>query len=301
MLKSDVEENYDSIGEAITQGSFLPPITAKSTEPEEAAISAAEWGLINAVMYSQDDLAQVRSIVQACPPMEDACDNDIAKYLYNIGEKLLDLKNYSKSRLVFNTAITINPNFIEAYIRKAETLDWEGKYADAMRLLQEAHKRFPTNAEILSYLSELYEDQGDYLEIADQYKRRLALNPEDSATYLLLLQHMFDHKMFEEINHFVDQFPFPALNAQDNFRALNLLVIAYMETGEYEKALPIADEALQYNPKRIALWEMKARMLAKLRRREEALQCLRHICELKPMAKKYASMAQKYAAKYNLE
>lgn len=142
---------------------------------------------------------------------------------------------------------------------------------------------------------------GHHDETAAAYQHINDVNPGDGPAYLQLLQFLFDHRMFEDLAEVGNKVVPPPLEPRDEFRALNLLVIAYTETGAYEQAIAHADRALAYNPTRIALWERKTRLYAKLHRPAEALQCLQQTCSIKPKAKKYQDMASKYAAKHHLD
>ncbi|HMF32508.1 MAG TPA: tetratricopeptide repeat protein [Candidatus Lokiarchaeia archaeon] len=264
-------------------------------------ITSEEWALINAITYAGEDALQIRQIVQSYKTKQKADDNSIAQFLYMLGEKLFTRENCPKATHMFSAAIVMDPNLISAYLRKAESLDWRHKYEEALDLLKSAVPLFPTDVSVLKYLAELLEYQNAYAEAAEYYLKTIEVNPEDSQTYLKLLQLLDDHQMYNQLAQIAENVPIPTLDPRDLFRALDIFVNAFEKTADYEKALETADRALTLKPKRIALWEKKAKIYTILRQFSEAKKCLDQMVLIKPQAIKYQEKRDEYVEKHHLE
>src|SRR5271157_709736 len=287
------------------------PITEEILEPskrlgrqemptDEESLSPEEWGIINTVIYADRDPTIIRQVCQCCKGKEEANDACVANFLFGLGEKIFARKKYSVAKRLYSAVIAMNPDFVPAYIRRAEVLDWQEKHDQALKVLNDALEIFPDNTDILQYAAELLEFQDEYEEAARYYRRLVGANPEDPKPFLLLIQLLVDHRLYNELAEIADIMPLPQLDTRQVFRVLNLFVVAYEKTKQYEKMISFADNALQYKPKRIALWEKKAKVFMKLKNKNEALRCLNQICRIKPQAKKYVEMRDTYAIKHKL-
>ena len=56
---------------------------------------------------------------------------------------------------------------------ETESLDWRKKYEEALTLLKDAAVRFPDNADMLKYLTELLESQNMYAEAGNYYQKTI--------------------------------------------------------------------------------------------------------------------------------
>ncbi len=267
---------------------------------EDVNLTPEQWALVNAILYAEEDAEQIRQIVQSYKTKINADDKTIAQYLFTLGEKLATRENAAKATRLFSACIIMDPTFADAYLRKAEMLDWREKFDQEKEFLKTAVANFPNRPDILHALADLLDYQHNYKEAAVYYKKIIEINPNDGETFLKLLQFLSDHQMHDKITRLVDEIPIPALTPRDLFRVFNFFVFAFEATQQYERALEYADKALKYKPKRIALWEKKAKIYAALGQYAEALNCYNQMCLIKPQAKKYVDLRDKFASKHKM-
>jgi len=267
---------------------------------EDDSLTPEQWALVNAILYAEENAEQMRQIVQSYKIKRDADDKSVALFLFSLGEKLFTRENVAKATKLYSACILLDPSFFNAYLRKAETLDWRAKYDKEKEFLVTAVERFPDRSDLLLALADLLDFQHNYSEAAAYYKKIIELNPKDGETYLKLLQFLSDHQMHDKIARLVEEVPVPPLTPRDLFRVYNFFVFAFEAMQQYERALEFADKALKYEPKRIALWEKKAKIYAALKQYTKALQCYNQMVLIKPQAKKYQDIRDKFASKHNL-
>ncbi|OLS15162.1 MAG: hypothetical protein RBG13Loki_1207 [Promethearchaeota archaeon CR_4] len=267
---------------------------------EDESLTPEEWALVNAILYAEEDAKQIRQIVQSYKIKRDANDKSVALFLFSLGEKLFTRENVSSATKLYSACILLDPSFVDAYLRKAETLDWREDFDKEREFLETAVERFPNRSDLLRELANLLDLQHDYSGAAAHYKKMLEINPQDGETYLKLLQFLTDHQMNSKITRLVDEIPIPPLTPRDLFRVFNFFVFAFEATQLYERALEFADKALKYKPKRIALWEKKAKIYTALKQYSKALQCYNQMILIKPQAKKYQDIRDKFVSKHKL-
>ncbi len=283
-------------------GDQIPRKLVERSVPEvqPSALSSEEWGIINAILYAANDASQIRQIMQISDATVNFGDKAIAQHLFSLGKKLLVKKKFGKAGRIFTAAKIIDPQLIDAYILRAETYIQRKNYEKAIKILKCAIRRNPGNEDILRYSAGLTEAEGDCDGSAYFYRSMLVANPQDSHTFLNLLQLLTDHAKFEQFVEIADSLPLPDMDQRNLFRAYNLLVNGYEEMKQYEKALHNADAALAIKPKRLALWEAKANIYRKLGQNEDALQCLQQMVRIKPHAKVYNENAYVFGKKHHL-
>ncbi len=267
---------------------------------EDGILKPEEWALVNAILYAEEDAKQIRQIVQSYKTKINADDKTIAQYLFTLGEKLSTRENAAKATRLFSACILMDPTFADAYLRKAEMLDSRGKFDLEKDFLMAAVDTFPNRPDVLHALADLLEYKHNYIEAAAFYRKIIEVNPNDGESFLKLLQFLSDHQMYDKIARLADEIPIPALTPRDLFRVFNFFVFAFEATQKYERALEYADKALKYKPKRIALWEKKAKIFTTIGKYQEALKCYNQMCLIKPQAKKYVDIRDKFASKHNL-
>ncbi len=279
-----------------------PPgeIIKKFEENPSPPMSPAEWGIINVVIYSPKDVSLLRQVVQGGQNKPSLDDKLIAKILLSLGEKVLSKKKFSKAGRLFVASKTMDPTLIDAHIRYAETYVKRNNYEKAIKILRCAIRNNPQKVALLQYSAGLAEFEGDYARLAFFERLMLEEDPQDSRTYLNLLQLLTDHAKFEQFVEIADSLPLPDMDQRNLFRAYNLLVNGYEEMKQYEKALYYADAALAIKPKRLALWEAKANIYQKLGQNKEALECLQQMVRIKPHAKAYNENAFIFGKKHHL-
>ncbi len=287
------------------EGDSPNQVTRNNLEAEIAVItppmlSSEDYGLLNSILYAANDPSQIRQVMQCCNATSNQGDQAIAQHLVSLGEKFMLKKKYFKAGRIFTAARLMDPHLIEAYILCAETYVQRKQYEKAVKLLKRGIQNNPKNSRLLEYSASLAEFQGDYTRLVFFEKLMLKENPQDSHTYLNLLQLLTDHAKFEQFVSIAESLPLPTMTQRDLFRAYNLLVIGYDEMKLYEKALQFADAALEIKPKRLALWEAKANIYRKLGQNEKALKCLQQMVRIKPHAKKYNEDAYLFGKKHHL-
>ncbi len=203
-----------------------------------------------------------------------------AKKLYNEGNKLLKSGDYNGALAKYDEALKINEDY-RLYYQKSIALKKLRKYDDAEKVLKkciELNPDFPNAYNGLGttyYALKKYQLAVDNFELFAQKTTSKKLKKRAkkyiAIAYTKLAEEVKkEHKTKEAIQYL--------LKAVDSYKydaAYLLLAELYNDTGEYQKALEAADNALKYRGKKSkiskgAIYYYKGLALKGLKKKEEA-------------------------------
>ena len=109
---------------------------------------------------------------------------------YNCGA--LDVKGISymykgqdsKALELFEKAIKIKPNYLQAYLDKMEIICSQKKYNDCIKFCEESLKIFPHDEDILWYLGDCYSYKEDHNNAIKYYNDTLKVNPKNDRVII---------------------------------------------------------------------------------------------------------------------
>ncbi|MFZ5511854.1 MAG: KGGVGR-motif variant AAA ATPase [Pseudomonadota bacterium] len=139
------------------------------------AVLLALWWPKNAVTPESNRQAQAPLPVQQSPAPPSTSDAALSFYLagnQNLLEQRLDeaIRNYDR-------AIDLKPDYLEAYLSRAEAYRQQGRGDQALRELEKVVAIKPDSAEAYFKLAELNAESGRREQALDLYQRTLALGP----------------------------------------------------------------------------------------------------------------------------
>ena len=106
----------------------------------------------------------------------------IPEIYYIFGNIQKKLKKYENAISSFENAISLNPNFSEAYNNLGNTKKLINKRDEAVKLYKKAISLKQENIEALFNLAIILKEDNNYLDLIDIYKKILKLNPKNVKT-----------------------------------------------------------------------------------------------------------------------
>lgn len=136
---------------------------------------------------------------------------------------------------------------VEPFIAKAYQLNLEGKTADAITLLNDTYKRVPNSPKLLWSMAAMYYQLGQIDTAADfgwrAIKQGISLS---QAQTILWLADYFAQK--QDFNKVVDVYEKAVAIEPGNVSLLPNLLASYMENGQTNKAIQIAEQIIEKDP-----------------------------------------------------
>lgn len=104
---------------------------------------------------------------------------------YLLGTAYLQLENHSKSAWAFDFAVTVNENFLEAWIGYLESIYELGRYEDFIKSYEEQSKKFTSSAfdDLQGLLAWSYQETGNTTLARTLYRKLLKKNSQDSESW----------------------------------------------------------------------------------------------------------------------
>jgi len=165
-----------------------------------------------------------------------------------LGEALVLEGQLQKALGAFEQAIAINDGDKTALLALGKICRGQGKYVESQKYLEQAKTQFPDDPEIVTELAITLDTMGREVEAEPLYRKVTELMPYHASAYNNLGFNFLLQKNYSEaVNSF-----YQALRlAQDNKRIRNNLAVAYILTGEEQKAVNLlkrtVGEAGAYN------------------------------------------------------
>ena len=94
-----------------------------------------------------------------------------------------DFDNESGADSLLERALTVNPNFVDGHIFKAQMAIDREDYTTARREIDRALATNPASSRALAVMAAVYRNQGDSAKYTETVKRALSLNPRDAELY----------------------------------------------------------------------------------------------------------------------
>ncbi len=137
-----------------------------------------------------DSFIKGGGIDDAIKKLEESAQKNInhAKTSHDLGVAYLEKHMYDKAISAFNRALSIDPNYLSAYINMAYAYQHKEDYINAIKCLERAVILNPKSAKLYNTMGLLY-DKLDKPEIAVKaYKKAVALDPAYANSHYMLGQ-----------------------------------------------------------------------------------------------------------------
>jgi len=174
-------------------------------------------------------------------------------YLYR-GSVHLQLGELNEALDDLNQAIAFDPEFSEAFVKRAAVLRVRGKVQEAFKDLRQAIRLDPENDLAYAEQAELSRESGDLSQAHQYLEQALSINPESATAHfyrgVLLEQEEEYFKALADFNKAIQIEP-------NNHGMLLARGKLYRKMGEYTSALADIAAAMELNPKdetTVELW-----------------------------------------------
>jgi protein O-GlcNAc transferase len=102
---------------------------------------------------------------------------------YHLSRLLFTQGNYPRADLISQSAVSLDPNYIDALVLRGRILLMKGQIDQAEELLKKACQVSSDNAEAHFELGRLYDSNHQSLEAVTHFERAVTLNPRDPRAY----------------------------------------------------------------------------------------------------------------------
>ncbi len=163
----------------------------------------------------------------------------------NLGITYDRIGRYEEAIGELNTALHLNPGYIEVHNNLAVTYDKIGKYKEAKRELQEALKLNPAYTEAHNNLASVFAKSGMYEEAVEELREAIRINPKYAIAHNNLgHMHALQNNQKEAEEEFRE-----ALRLDPDYAPARINLGSILaEKGMYEEALGEFLEALRLEP-----------------------------------------------------
>ncbi len=99
------------------------------------------------------------------------------------GQKLAEVGLFAEALPHFKEAISLAPNYLDAYNNLAKTYNEAGAFADSLTVCQEMLRLQPNSPAVLQNMAKTFGELGRLNEALNYYYRAIALNPDSPSTW----------------------------------------------------------------------------------------------------------------------
>ncbi|MGC2280210.1 MAG: TonB family protein [Candidatus Acidiferrales bacterium] len=235
-------------------------------------IRASEISAAQLPQYTRfrDDVVEkmtdfVNSLKRAKPPAASAADSSVSSSSSSSSTDHASPTDEEEARRLYRSGI------------KAMK---DGKYRDAVALLETSTARDPHSSSAFNELGRAYLQLNELPQAVVAFRKATEVNPEDPYAFNNLGLALMREKKFDEaVPAFQKQLE---INPWDGFAHPNLGRL-YMQTKQYDKAVAEFEIAAKSAPEDATLAANLGEAYAKANQPEKALQCLDHALELSPI------------------
>ena len=187
-------------------------------------------GIALAIMYI--DRGEAKKALRVTQAMHEHAPENLT-LLNLLGTAQVAAKQNDLARRSFEKAISLDPNFITAYLNLSKLDTAERKPAEARQRLQKLHERFPESSAILIELARTDQANGDYEQAGFWLEQARKIDSRSMATILALVDLKLKTGRFSEAVNV-------ALEGKkidrDNIQLLDALGRSYIAAGNRGKA-----------------------------------------------------------------
>ena len=209
--------------------------------------------------------------------------------LFNIqGIILKDMKEFDLSRLSFEKAVALKPNFADAYNNMGNAFKAQGELEKAIVAYKKALAIKPNFASGYYNLGVVLTEQGKLEEAVETYKKALVINPAYVDAYYNLGNALKDQGKLEQA---IGAYSKALAIKPDDANILNNMGITFKEQGELEKAIETFNMALAIKPDYAEAYNNLGVALKEQGNLEEAVEIYKKALLIKPdFAAAYTNM-----------
>jgi tetratricopeptide (TPR) repeat protein len=169
----------------------------------------------------------------------------------NMGTALRDLQKTEEAEFSYRRAIEVKPNYLEALNNLAGMLTTQKRYDDALRILGDTLREFPTDPGTLVAVSRVQCQRGAF-DLAERAAEIAIENDKENAdAYCALGQVCQELDRFDEA---VENYRKALAIKPEHIESLNFLGITLKSLGRMDEARDVFMKALELQPKAIGAY-----------------------------------------------
>jgi tetratricopeptide (TPR) repeat protein len=276
---SDNEPALEQLSQLLTDEGRPQEAIALLTQAADDTSSPDIFGLLGDAYLHAKDYQNAESAYRKAI----AGDPNDASHRHGLAQALMAQEKYAEALTQLKKLTEIEPNSAENYLRMAQLQRRLGQFDQAQASVARAQQLAPGSLEVLYNQALLYEDQNRYSEAAKILSDAIAgmkaqKGAEGNANALMILYEQLGRAYIEGRNYpaAIDTFEdMSKLSPEAEGRARLLLIDAYREDHEIDRAIDQAKKGLEETPKDQDLTVTLALLYGEKAETETATQLLR--------------------------
>ena len=199
--------------------------------------------------------------------------------LYRQGKTLYQLKRYEEAQSAYEKALSIRPNYAEAWVGQGNTLQQLQRYEEALAAYEKAIQIDPEDWQAWTGRAQVFERLGRDQEAIDAFNSAIELQPNAWEAWSGLGKVQMKLKQYSEA---VASFEQLLRLRRDDASAWFQRGWALHQLGQYEEAVKSYDKALNLKPYDAQAWYQRGNALIKLNQYKQAAQAYEQAVESQP-------------------
>ncbi len=189
--------------------------------------------------------------------------------LFFDGNKAKILGDYGQAKKYFNEALRIDPHSGAVKFEIAKLLAERGRYGEALSLAKEARESDGDNVWYAHFLAQLYAETGDLPSSVRVFKEIINARPAEYDNYFNLANLLAAQGEYDEaLKIYTDLVE--KIGPNEDISVQKQLI--FLEKEDYDRALKEVIALIDANPEETRYYGMKAEILQRMGRSEEALE-----------------------------
>jgi len=188
---------------------------------------------------------------------------------YTQGGEYLEKGEYAEARDAYRNAVSIDPEYLDAWIALAYAYVQSNMMDEAADAYQHALSIEPDNIPALKGIGYVYSRLGRDQEALNAFDHALQINPDDPTSWL---QKGLALSALGRVNESIPVYQKVIELSPGNFDAWLCMGLDYYSAGEYQEALDAFSHALESDERSGIAWQYKGDTLYRLGRYQEAIE-----------------------------
>jgi tetratricopeptide (TPR) repeat protein len=195
------------------------------------------------------------------------------------GRVAIGAGNMERAAQLFDRALEIEPNNVDARLGRAELALARGQTSQALDSLDRALRVNPEHQKALLSIALVHEDAGRFEEAEAAIERALRVHRDEPITYLVAAEFELRRGRLERALQLVET---ARSTDPQNQAAVALEAELALRLGANERAVSLAEELIGFERANVLAWYLRAVALLELGRLEDALTSARTALVLEP-------------------
>lgn len=189
--------------------------------------------------------------------------------LFFDGNRAKILGDYGLAKKHFTEAMRINPENGAVKFEMGKLYADQNRFAEALQMAKDARNSDRENIWYAHFLAQLYAETGDLDKSTEVFREIIAAQPEEYENYFNLANLLSARGRYDEALEVYEELT--AMTGPNEEVSVQKQLI-YMEMEDFDKALEEVTALIDANPDEVRYYGMKAEILQRMNRPEDALE-----------------------------